>query len=209
MAQHFKYHDDWKSAVLTCPKCGWKGTFEQGAVENHAELIDCSCPKCDYFTTPILAIVDYPTMKETKAKYNKLSKEEKDEYNARNKFLKKWKSSCLKADSSLPDLEGASLVITWDFEEKGSDNFTVIKYQDREIWREHAVFEGYERFIDVVKILTKKYGPRLADVVPTSDSSLYLHGDSISSIDTIKKLRESIQAAHRLWISKQKSATND
>ncbi|MBW1694049.1 MAG: Rdx family protein [Deltaproteobacteria bacterium] len=31
MAKRFGYYDNWKSAILHCPRCGWKGTFEEVA----------------------------------------------------------------------------------------------------------------------------------------------------------------------------------
>jgi hypothetical protein len=37
-AKLFNYFDDYGSVVLECHKCHWKGTFEQGSVEYHAEL---------------------------------------------------------------------------------------------------------------------------------------------------------------------------
>ena len=67
-ARHFDYFDDrWKTEVLECPHCHWLGTFEQGSVEYYAELMDCSCPKCDVFDAPMLAIVSYPTLEELRA----------------------------------------------------------------------------------------------------------------------------------------------
>jgi hypothetical protein len=30
----------------------------------YAELADCSCPNCDFFDAPMLAIVNYPTLEE-------------------------------------------------------------------------------------------------------------------------------------------------
>jgi len=64
MARIFKFYDDWKTAIFECPKCGWKGTFDQGAVEYYEALMDSSCPVCDFFSAPMLAIVSYPTLEE-------------------------------------------------------------------------------------------------------------------------------------------------
>ena len=70
-ARHFDYYSNWKTEVLTCPKCGWTGTFEQGSVEYYEELMDCSCPVCSWPEAPMLAIVSYPTMEETEANRDK------------------------------------------------------------------------------------------------------------------------------------------
>jgi len=72
-AKHFGYYDDWKTATLTCPKCGWSGTFEQGTVEHHNDLMDSSCPACDCLDSPMLAIVSYPTIADSRANWGKVS----------------------------------------------------------------------------------------------------------------------------------------
>lgn len=118
MTRHFGYYEDWKSAVLECPNCGWKGTFEQGAVEYYSELMDCSCPACDSRSAPMLAIVSYPTVEESKANWDKLSASEKEEVNARTRFQSKCEASRLESAAQLPDLEGSSLTLTWDFESR-------------------------------------------------------------------------------------------
>jgi len=72
MAKNFGYYDDWKTEVFKCPKCGWKGTFEEGSVEQHNGLMDCSCPECDWLKAPMLAIVSYPTTSESRANWENL-----------------------------------------------------------------------------------------------------------------------------------------
>jgi hypothetical protein len=62
--KHFNYFDDYKSLILECPTCHWKGIFEQGSVETYDDLTDCACPQCDVFQAPILAEVLYPTTEE-------------------------------------------------------------------------------------------------------------------------------------------------
>jgi hypothetical protein len=183
MAKRFGYYDNWKSATLDCPQCSWKGTFEEGHVEYHREWMDTSCPTCD----ELLAIVSYPTEKET---------EGNSEFADHNRFLALWKESKLKSDTELPDLEGSSLVLTWDFEEHGSSSFTVIRYGEREIWREIAVYEGFERFEELAMILIGKYGTRLADVEPTDASEYYLYGDVMRAPDVVETVRRTIKDSH-------------
>ena len=64
MANHFDFYDDWRAATLVCPRCGWKGRFDQGSVELHEELMDSSCPRCPWTEAPMLAIVSYPVIEE-------------------------------------------------------------------------------------------------------------------------------------------------
>jgi hypothetical protein len=70
MSKHFNYYDVWQSVELECPICHWKGKFNEGSVKYYRELQDCSCPKCDSFVSPILAIVSYPTLDEMLASGN-------------------------------------------------------------------------------------------------------------------------------------------
>jgi len=79
-------------------------------------------------------------------------------------------------------------------------DWTVLRCGERELWREPAVYEGADRFEEVVALLAQKYGPRLQDVVPSSASELYLYGDHLSSIANVeatrKRVRESAAARH-------------
>jgi len=112
----------------------------------------------------------------------------------RAQFLARWEAASLKVPEQLPDLKGSALRLTWDLVTGGSKQFdTVIRHGKREVWREPSLYEGYQRFQDIVDILKVKYGSRLSDVVPTDASALYLYGDSISSIDFVRQIRESLR----------------
>ena len=131
MAKRFGYYDNWKSVILHCPRCGWKGTFEEGSVEYHREWMDTSCPTCPWLEAPILAIVSYEMDEESEANWR------------HKRFLASWKDSSLKSEAELPDLEELSLILTWDFEKHDSSSFVVIRHGEREIWREIALYEGF------------------------------------------------------------------
>ncbi len=76
-AKSFNYNDNWRDEVLVCPRCGWRGRFAEGSVEYYARLMDCSCPACDFFDAPILAVVHYPSGEQAKAHLNQLPETEK------------------------------------------------------------------------------------------------------------------------------------
>ncbi len=62
MSPLFEYDDpNWKTELLTCPQCGWQGTFNDGDIEFHEAIMDSSCPKCESLDAPVLAIVSYQT----------------------------------------------------------------------------------------------------------------------------------------------------
>jgi hypothetical protein len=197
MAKIFGYYDDWKSARLTCPRCGWTGTFEQGAREFYKELMDCSCPTCDGDDVPMLAIVNYPTLEETEANRSKLSESEKKALDDRKRFLKSWEAARLWSDNELPDLEGSALTITWDLDNSKPDLFTTLSHKGREIWRELALWEGFDRFEEVVGILRDRYGSRLADVIPEGEGWVFLMGDDLDASDKVEAIRKSLRRAHR------------
>ena len=190
MAEHFRYYDDWKSTVVECAQCEWKGTFYQGSVGYFDELMDTSCPVCD----KMLAVVPYPTIAESEQNWDRLTDQEKQEVSARKKWLAEWDAASLKSVNQLPELEGNELSLEWDMiETKSGRKFTIIRYRDREVWRELASWEGYNRFRKVAAILKEKYGQCLVDVVPTAASALYLYGDKLSSIQTVEEIRQSLK----------------
>lgn len=197
MAEHFSYYNNWRSAILTCAKCGWHGTFEQGAVDYFEELMDSSCPTCD----TILATVTHPTDDETEANLDKLTDEDRRSYAARKQFLATWEAACLKSATQLPNLKGSALTLVWDmvgWGQKRKWKYTVLRHGKQEIWREPALWEGYQRFQEIVELLITKYGRRLYDVVPTDASMTYLYGDKFSASDFVERIRESLRTPQQI-----------
>jgi hypothetical protein len=194
-AKIFDAYDEWQTEVFTCPKCGWKGTFEEGYVEHYRELMDSSCPECDYYSTPMLAIVNYPRFSDMEKNWDKLSEREKKYVRDRRVFLEKVEKMSLKSASELPDLFGQENTIYWDFIETDDEKYTVLISDGVEIWRELALYGGYQRFKRVAEILQEKYGSSLADLIPTPGSWDYLIGDDYSS-ELIKGIRVKIQDLH-------------
>lgn len=193
MAKHFGYYDDWKSAILECQRCGWKGTFDQGAVEYYDEFMDSRCPLCAWPDAPLLAIVSYPTIQESEQNWSRLSESERQHVTARKDFLQQWEAARLKSPEQLPELEGPDLTIVWDFVDAGTARMTVLRHHRNEIWRELALYEGYSRFREIVDILRQKYGVRVADVVPTPASELYLFGDKLAALDHVQATRNALK----------------
>lgn len=188
-ARHFDYYSDWKTPILECPQCHWKGRFEEGAIGYYKELMDCSCPKCDFLHRPILAIVSYPTVEEMRRHGSPGDVMQADLV---EQFRNKFQSQKLMNKEQLPDIEAPSFTLTWDFDERHGEKTTVIRYGDQVLFSESALWEGYERFEEVCEIVRDKYGARVVDLVPTPSSELYLYGDVVSSPHTVRKVRQSI-----------------
>jgi len=98
----------------------------------------------------------------------------------------------LKSPAQLPELEGETLVLTWDIEDEQKGGDTLIKHGERIIWREPAIYEGYERFEEVAQILKQKYRERLRDLVPTPHSEMYLYGDHVISLGMVEEARKKL-----------------
>ena len=83
-------------------------------------------------------------------------------------------------------------MIDWDLEGQDDEDWTVLRHDGQEIWRELAYYEGYQRFAAVFEILRERYGSRLAEVRPTPASEVYLYGDKLSAPETVERLNASL-----------------
>ena len=190
-ARLFNWFDDYESVLLECPKCHWKGTFEQGSVDYHAELhaecADCSCPNCDYFDAPMLAIVSYPTIEEARAHSDRPGIREWVQ--AIDRGLDEFEAQKLRTPEQLPEIGEDNFTLTWDFEADEDYGRTLIKHGDVVIFSEPARYEEYRRFKEVAEILKAKYGDRIKDLVPTEGSKLNLYGDDGKSCGFVDNVR--------------------
>jgi hypothetical protein len=188
---NLSYYDDWRNAVLTCPQCGWTGTFEQGAVEHYSELFDSSCPSCPWEDSPILAIVSYPTIAESEKNWERLSDSERKQVTAIKAFQAKFEARALKSADQLPEIEEPRIHIQWDQDSEGGN--TILRWREQVLWTEPACWEGVDRYAEVVDILKEKYGDRLYDVEPSTRSELYLFGDQYSARDQVDRIRAELR----------------
>jgi hypothetical protein len=188
-AKHLTYWEYDPDAHLTCSSCGWTG--QGGDREFFDELLDVRCPECER----MLLIVAYPAPEETRAAAaagNLRAKEALPQVDAREAFLERAQASELRDRDQLPELEGERVRIEWDFEDRGGESWTVLRHEGREIWRELAYYEGYERFAVVFRILRGRYGSRLVEVRPTPASEVYLYGDQMQARDEVAALNASL-----------------
>ena len=195
-AKHFDYYDNWKEEVLVCPECGWTGTFEEGVVDDHEQLMDSMCPQCDLLPGEMLAIVSYPTIAESKANWDKLSDAGKRQVELIEAHYSDFEANRLKRPDQLPDIRGDNLIFVWDFEYAANDRDavnTIIKHEGKVIWREPAFYECYERFEEVAQILKSKYQTRLKDLVPAEGCEVYLYGDRLTASDRVAEIRRNLK----------------
>lgn len=188
----YSYYSDWGNESTTCKHCGWEGILKLAGKEYFNDYLELLCPSC----CEIMGVVSYPTIEESEANWDKLDSLEKMEVLAHKQFLDDWAASKLKDESQLPDIESDSITLLWDQEEIDKKEWTVLRYGNQEVFRELACYDGFLRFEEVVKILKKKYGPRLHDVIPSKKSMIYLYGDRLYSPDYVENVRKGITELH-------------
>lgn len=165
------------ASPLRCTECNWSGIAQDGVRDNHSDLFDVSCPKCE----KMLLVVPYPTFDQIREAAQRDHPEaismmptiEKAELR-RNEFDR----SKLKSTDQLPELYGSELHFVWDSEDCGNDRFISIICNKKTIWCEPEWWECWQRFNEVKTLLRQKYGDRACTLTPTERSLLYLYGDA-------------------------------
>ncbi len=183
------YYDNWRAEDYECAVCKWHGdgaALKQGEVTG--EYFELQCPRC----SEVVTIVMNPTIEESRSNWDKLSEADRRQVEAIEKHRADFEADRLSESSILPDIGADSFTLSWDFHHAGFGSTTLIKHGDKVIFEEPAIYEGYERFIDVAEILRARYGPALRDLIPTEGSQMYLYGDRLGSPGTVEEARKRI-----------------
>ena len=187
----FNYYDSWRTDEFDCPDCKWHGTgvsLAQG--ELTGDYFELLCPTCGECVT----VVMNPTIEESRANMDKLSDVDRKQVELIAKLQADFEHQKLRESTPLPAINASSFVLHWDFLYARLDSETLIKYDDAIIFREPVIYEGYERFIEVAKLLRARYGSALRDLIPTQQSWTYLYGDRLSAPRIIEEARKEIFA---------------
>ncbi len=186
------YFGDWKTRLLTCPTCGWTGTFREGLTEIYDSLEDCECPgEHGSLARPMLAILPFPTLEDSRRNWASLPEAEKAHVEAIEVSLNAFERLKLRSAAALPDLPDPVLDLLWD--QEGDE--VVLRLGDREVWREPVRYEAVWRFDEVLALLREKYGARLRDLLPTPASEYHLYGDKLWSPGAVQRTREGLRLA--------------
>ncbi len=184
------YFGDWKTRLLTCPSCGWTGTFREGLTELYDALEDCECPgEHGFRDRPMLAILPFPTLEDSRRNWASLPEHEKGYVEAIEASVSRFESLKLKTADALPDLPEPVLDLLWD--QEGDD--VVLRLGEREVWREPVRYEAVWRFDEVVALLQEKYGARFRDLAPTPASEYHLYGDKLWYSGSVQRTREGLR----------------
>lgn len=177
-----EHYGPWKSEAVTCKQCGWVGNgneLVQG--ELFTDLYEMDCPSC----SEVLLIVSLPTWEEAEAHREEMSPLERELFEKRTSAFAKLEKARLRLLGQLPDIPGdGEITLEWDMNwdvQDALDRTNRIKYGEEIVWEEMALYESYERFAEIAKLLKQKYGVRLVDLVPTENSKTYLWGDRYSA----------------------------
>jgi hypothetical protein len=146
------------------------------------------CPAC----AECITVVVHSTTEEARANWDKVSEWDRRNIEAAEAHRAEFERRKLREPAQLPDITGASFVLHWDFADDGSRKETLIKHGDNVIFAEPALWEGYERFIEVSEIVRSRYGAAVLDLIPTQRSEIYLYGDQTSSPAIIAAARQGI-----------------
>jgi hypothetical protein len=184
-----KYYDNWQNEEFDCPNCKWHGPGSALVLGDHNfECAERLCPVCEECITVVL----HPTFEEARANWDKVSEWDRKNIKATEAFQAEFKRRKLRKPAQLPDIAEPSFTLSWDFVDEGSHKKTLIKCGDKIIFAEPALWEGYERFVEVAEILRARYGAALCDLMPTAVSELYLYGDYSGSSRVVAAARKRI-----------------
>ena len=136
----------------------------------------------------------HPTTEEARANWDKVSEWDRKNIEKAEAFRAEFERRKLRELSQLPDIPEPSFTLSWDCAGEESHKETLIKHGETIIFAEPALWEGYERFVEVAELLRARYGTALRDLIPTKGSELYLYGDASGSDRTVAAGRESIFA---------------
>ena len=116
-----------------------------------------------------------------------------------------WQMEKIHRIEQLPGIDLDHIVLIWDADDGGQERSKqpaqiVIRCGEREIYRGAASWGYYAYFIDACKVLRRKYGNRLHDVIPTERAWSALWGDEIKAPEIVEGMRERLRKASRIAI---------
>jgi hypothetical protein len=179
-----EYYDGWENRFFVCPGCAWVGYGKDTRTGGQfRDLFERDCPECPR----TIFTVTYPTVRDCKGNLEKMTDTDRMQLEARERFLEAAAAAELLAPEQLPELPGDEIVLAWDRDYEQRE--TVIRHGPIVVWREVSYYEGYERFREVLRILARRYGTRLLDLIPTVRSMNSLFGDRMSAPDIVDRAR--------------------
>jgi len=180
---------EYRKSKVSCPKCAWSGFgHETRSQLTTLDAFEHGCPGCG----ERLEITAVPAAEEAQ----ELTDVERQAVEKSERAHRAYLAATLRSPEQLPELEGDTLVLEWDHVQEPDGAHLVIRTGERIVWQEPAYFECFRRFGEIAHLLTLKFGPRLADLVPTEASLPYLYGDEITAERRVALIRRRIAEDH-------------
>lgn len=155
-----KYYSSWRTEQFDCPACKWRGAGSALVLGDYSlDSAERLCPVCEECITVVL----HPTIEESRANWDKVYRLDREQIERAEAFHAEFEHRKLREPAQLPDIAEPSFILYWDFADDGSRRETLIKHRDNVIFAEPALWEGYERFIEVAEILWRRYGAAVRD----------------------------------------------
>lgn len=167
-----------------CQKCKWKGKGKDTELgEFYAELSEINCPVCH---EPI-TFISHPTIEETLT-YG--SDKEKEDAIERQKIMKIIQEMQLKDKKQLPDIKKPDIIFS--LEVSDDLEYILLMHNNTVIWKEMRIYEYYDRYFEIGKLLKLKYKDNIIDFIPPDEvDRVYFYGDcgnsTINKIDNFRK----------------------
>jgi hypothetical protein len=192
--------DPWQDMRFLCPHCGRETPGKDLATGNmHDTFFSCDCPACGNNVVSI----ERPHVTELMNNIDNLPTETAVEVRTFAEQCARWQKEKLHCVEQLPDIDLDHIVLVWDADRNGHENtelYTeiVIRCGEREIYRGPSSWEYDDYFIDACKVLRRKYGNRLHDVIPTERTFCAMWGDKLRAPEIVEGMRERIRNASRI-----------
>lgn len=181
--------DPWEKMEFSCHECSWKGI---GASLEIGEMLSESCEKICPQCGASIFWLEYPLLKDILESGVELSPEDRKAVETMYESHVSWHSQKLKDVDQLPDIGGGHFVLVWDDDSKAG--LISVLHGERVIFQQKTSWEYHTFFVAACRILKRKYGYRLMDVVPTPRARDSICGDSVGSVFKIQRMRELIAA---------------
>ena len=176
--------DRWEEMSFHCDHCGADATGSQlGSGEIHDTFFEKTCPRCG----EMVAMITRPHISELLTNLDRIPGERHAEILAFAESCRQWHAAKLHREEQLPDIAADHLVLVWDEDHATSE--IEVRCGEREIYRGPTSWEYYDYFIEACKVLRRKYGDRLHDVVPTERTFQGLWGDRLSAPCKVDEMR--------------------
>jgi len=192
--------DPWQDMLFRCGNCGLESLGKDlDPGDLHQSFFTRECPDCAHNVVSITL----PHVAEMLGNLDDLPPETQEEVLAFAGQCTQRQKEKLHRIEQLPKIGLDHIVLVWDADDEGQERSEqpaqiVIRCGEREIYRGPSSWEYYAYFIDACKVLRRKYGNRLIDVIPTERTINALWGDKLNAPEIVNGMRERIRKASRI-----------